>query len=275
MTSNPQSVSTEAAALTRGGWAHSAEEALSRDSLAALFHNEIPAIRIKDFASRAECSAFAKAVRAAPIRYYSVMPPVGYIGMAQYEYRWNQPKEKYFQDVAAANLVFRRVSSNSFDPLERVINLLQLHCDQRVGVAHEPGHGPYYAGIVRIASGGIRLHADYAPFNSPDYSIGAIDAQLGWNFFAEQPVKGGETTVHNRPWNPTPRGSEIPASYDLPRDLIAGASTHIYAPTVGDVVIFNTRNPHEVAGGEADAGDRVSIGSFIGRMPDGSLALWS
>jgi len=269
MNSSPRSAATP-------HWARTTEAPLTRDSLIALFQNEIPAIRIRGFASAAECSAFCKAVRAAPIRHYSVMPPVGYIGMAQYEYRWSQPKEKYFQDVPAANELLRQVTSNSFDPLERLIHLLQPYCDQPVGVAQEPGLGPYYAGIVRIASGGIRLHADYAPFNSPDYAIGAIDAQLGWNFFAEQPSGGGETTVHNKPWTPAPSGRDIPASYDLPRDLVAGATTHVYAPTAGDVVIFNTRNPHEVAGGAAEAsGNRVSIGSFIGRMPDGSLGLWS
>lgn len=272
MNSNPQS----GVATPVNGWTQSTEASLTRDSLTALLHNEIPAIRIKGFASAAECAAFGKAVRAAPLRHYSVKPPVAYIGMAQYEYRWDQPKEKYFQDVSAANALLKQVTSNSFDPVARLIALLQMHCDRPVGVAQEPGLGPYYAGIVRIASGGIRLHADYAPFNSPDYAIGAIDAQLGWNFFAEQPSSGGETTVHNKPWTPAPIGREIPASYDLPRDLVAGAATHIYAPTAGDVVIFNTRNPHEVAGGEAEAnGDRVSIGSFIGRLPDGSFGLWS
>jgi len=278
---NVESHTTHAAraapsASNGGTWLRPGEESLTRDSLRALQANEIAAIRIKGFASDAECKKFVTAVRAAPMRYYSVMPPVGYIGMAQYEYRWNHPKTKYFEDVAEANAKLRQVTGNSFDPVRRVIDLLQGYYPHRIDIAQEPGYGAYYAGIIRIASAGILLHADYAPFNSPDYSIGAIDAQLGWNFFAEQPASGGHTTVHNRPWTPRTNGSEIPASYDLPRELVAGAITHAYAPTAGDVVIFNTRNPHEVLGGEAlAAGDRVSIGSFIGRMPDGSLGLWS
>ena len=44
----------------------------------------------------------------------------------------------------------------------------------------------------------------------------------------------------------------------------------------GALVIFNTRNPHEVASGTANtAGSRVSIGSFAGRKPNGSLVLWA
>jgi hypothetical protein len=50
----------------------------------------------------------------------------------------------------------------------------------------------------------------------------------------------------------------------------------VYRATAGDVVIFNTRNPHEISPGVAKpGGSRVSIGSFVGRMPDRSLVLWA
>jgi len=50
----------------------------------------------------------------------------------------------------------------------------------------------------------------------------------------------------------------------------------VYKPTAGDVVLFNTRNPHEIASGVvASGGSRISIGSFVGRMPSGELALWA
>ena len=34
----------------------------------------------------------------------------------------------------------------------------------------------------------------------------------------------------------------------MPREVIAGANAITYAPTAGDVVLFNSRNPHEIAG---------------------------
>jgi hypothetical protein len=69
---------------------------------------------------------------------------------------------------------------------------------------------------------------------------------------------------------------EIPQSYGLPRSLTEGVPSFTYQATVGDLVIFNTRNPHEVAPGNASpSGSRVSIGSFAGRKPDGSLVLWA
>ena len=259
-----------------GTWQSFEEAPLSRASFAALLENRIPALRMRNFAVPAECAAFARAARAGEIKYYSVTPPVGYIGMAQYEYRWDRPRADYFGDVAAANAKLRRVLDASFDPIARLVDILAGVLDAPVGIGVEAGLGPYYAGIVRIASQGITLHADYAPYNSPAYSIARIDAQLGWNFFAEDLAEGGTTTVHNAPWSPKIVAGEIPQSYGLPRDCIAGARSFTYAPTAGDVVLFNARNPHEVAGGPADQGrDRIGIGSFIGRMPDRSLMLWS
>jgi Rps23 Pro-64 3,4-dihydroxylase Tpa1-like proline 4-hydroxylase len=69
---------------------------------------------------------------------------------------------------------------------------------------------------------------------------------------------------------------EIPQSYGLSRSLTEGVPSFTYQASAGDLVIFNTRNPHEVASGTANtAGSRVSIGSFAGRKPNGSLVLWA
>ena len=257
-------------------WVTLEEAPLTREALAALLENRIPAIRMRGFADSVECAAFARAARAGPIKYYSVTPPVGYIGMAQYEYRWDRPRADYFHDVAAANHNLAQVVYASFDPVARLIERIAAVYDAPVGCGREPGFGAYYVGIIRIASQGISLHADYAPLNSPAYSIGGIDAQLAWNFFAEDLGQGGATTLYNAPWSPVARQGEIPQSYNLPPEVVAGAPTFTYAATAGDAVIFNSRNPHQIAGGPPQPGrERISIGSFIGRMPDGALAMWT
>jgi hypothetical protein len=259
-------------------WKDIREHDLTRENLVALLNNEIPAIRIKGFATPEECKIFSKAAKSGNVKYYSVKKKIGYIGQAQYEYRWNPDKSEYFHAVKAARKDLNDVLSRSFDPVQRLIDKLRAVYPEAVDVASEPGEGEYYAGIIRLASQGVDLHADYAPLNTLDYAISQIDAQLGWNFFAEDPGAGGMTTVHNAPWNPERKEGEIPQSYGLDHEIVAGAPTLTYAPTAGDVVIFNTRNPHEISPGDAGADpskDRVSIGSFIGRMPDKSLVLWA
>lgn len=265
------------ARISSGTWTDFGERELTRESLRAVLDNRLAVVRIRGFATPQECERFARAVKAANMKYYSVKRKIGYIGLAQYEYRWNTPKENYFHDVLKAKAELQPVLDGAgWNPIERLIERLQAVSDTPVHVAHEQGLGDYYAGIVRSASEGVDLHADYAPFNSPAYSIKDIDAQLGWNFFAEGLPSGGQTTVHNAPWNPAVAPGEIPQSYNLPREVVAGARSATYDATPGDVVLFNARNPHEISGGAALPGrDRISIGSFIGRMPDGSLVLWS
>ena len=89
-------------------------------------------------------------------------------------------------------------------------------------------------------------------------------------------MSGGETRVYNAPWTPDVAPGEIPKSYGLTHDSLQGAETYTYVPKAGDVVIFNNRNPHEIAGGVAGPGrNRISIGAFFGRMPGGELVMWS
>ena len=259
---------------SRSTWTSSAEQPLNGQTLRQLLDNRLAAIRIPGFASPEECRGFAAAARQGKMKAYSVGRRIGYIGMAQYEYRWGRPKEDFFAAVPAAQRDVQDVLAASFDPIERLMGLLRAVWPSPVEIAREP-MGEYFAGIIRFAGEGVDLHADWAPLNAPGYAIGAIDGQLGWNFFAEELPEGGLTTLHNAPWNPEVAPGEIPPSYGLDRAVVAGAPSITYRPTAGDVVLFNTRNPHEISGGPPGQGDRISIGSFIGRMPDNRLVLWS
>lgn len=257
-------------------WKKLEEAPLTAESLQAVLNNEIPALRIPNFATAEECDAFAAAVETVGYKFYSVARKIGYIGLAQYEYRWDRPKSDYFRDASLAYEQQAALRERSFDAIQRLIDVLQPYTSGKVKIAEEDGLGRYYAGIARVAGEGVDLHADWAPLNSPAYDISRIDAQLGWNFYAQELVSGGETTVHNAPWSPDCAPGEIPKSYGLDAAIVEGAPKYTFTPNKGDVVIFNTRNPHEIAGGVGGPGrNRISIGSFIGRMPNSDLVLWS
>ena len=256
-------------------WTSTLEHELTEENLRLLFDNRIPAIRIRGFATPDECSRFAAAAKNGNMQYYNVSDRIGYIGLAQYQYRWTKTKQEFLDDTIKAQGDVQAVFSKSFDALSRLLEHLRAVWPQPVGLANEDGR-EYFAGIIRSTSDKIDLHADWAPVNSPDYAIGAIDAQLGWNFFAEELESGGHTTVHNNPWNPIVVPGEIPQSYGLDRALTQDVPNFVYRANAGDVVLFNTRNPHEIAPGTAKpGGSRVSIGSFVGRMPDKRLVLWA
>lgn len=261
-------------------WQDHDEHPLTEETLRAVFDNEIPVIRIKNFATPDECADFAAAIQWAIdndiMRYYSVKPRVGYIGTAQVEYRWGHERDAYFVAVKQAWEDWRKVIARTWDPQERLMQTLRDISGHDARIAEEPGHGKLFSGIIRKASNGIGRHVDYAPINTPDYAIAAIDGQLGWNLFVESPSEGGVTTIHNRPWDVTPEeGKDPPMSYGLDDSHVEGAESVSYAPVTGDVVLFNSRNPHNVSAGVPGGGDRLQIGSFIGRLSGGDMVLWS
>jgi hypothetical protein len=135
--------------------------------LEALFDNGTPAIRVAGLAVADACRAFFATTRTGSLRYYIVEPPVACIGMARYEHRAERPQRDYFADSAAADAAQREIFARSFDACVRVADALGAVWRGPVADADEPGLGPYFAGIVGLASSGIRLYADFALCNAP------------------------------------------------------------------------------------------------------------
>jgi hypothetical protein len=269
-----------------GAWEAHEELDLTAETLQALFDNRIPAIRVRGFASPEECAAVSAAIREVGLQHvYRFESKVGdklstietgYIGLTHYNYR-HKPKQVYLDEVTEAYAYRDRVFERSFDGVQRMIDLVQAVSDVPVHVAEEPdGSGLLYAGIIRDASTGGDLHADFAPYTARGLVVGGIDAQIGWNAWFEHPEEGGATTIHHAPWTEIISGDEIPEQYPLERARVEGAETYTYRPAPGDAILFNTRNPHEIAGAApGDTRSRLQVGSFIGRVPGGDLLLWS
>jgi len=256
------------------GWIIKTDAALSANNLVRLFANEISTVRIRGFATAPECRSFALAMRNAKFGDYGHGRPVHFIGTTQFNFRFRN-KADYFASVPAAYAAQRDIFSKSFDPLARLLELLRQTHAGPVDVATEPDGTRYFAGILRKTVTGGSLHADYAPYTAPGYAIGRINAQITWNLYVEALDHGGETTLYDRCWTPRRRDAEVSDNYGLDQALIADARAHVFAPTVGDVVMFNTLNMHQVGGAEGSTGLRLQIGSFVGRMPSGALVLWS
>lgn len=265
-------------------WRTNQAQALGAATLAALFDNEIPAIRIANFASAEECAQFAAATRRFQMKAVVGDTETGqpafaaqridHLGMTQAEYKRRGP-EAYFEEAKRAGAQTAAVYALSFDPRERLIARLRDCHDGAVGLAIEPDGRRYFAGIIRKSNRGLALHADFAPYQAPGYMVDRVDAQLAWNFYVETPAEGGITTLHDAPWQWTrTRPGEVGENYPLPEAAVAGAQTFSYQPKAGEAWLFNTRNPHEVSAVRSE-GDRIAVACFVGRLPEGRLALWS
>jgi hypothetical protein len=264
-------------------WVSRDEPELTRETLDALFANRIPCIRVRGFATVAECRAFVAAMDAVGLnKAYQVASPSvrsvpRYIGVPQFEYR-KKSKAAYFAEVESSYADQVKVFAHcGFDPVRRLIDRVHAVVPELpIGIAQEPGHGRYFAGIIRETTGGTNLHMDFARFSAPDYAIGANSAQIATNFYASGTAAGGETTVYNHHFVPTvPAGTYYEIS-PLDPARVAASESYTFAPAAGDLVMFNSRNPHRVHFNPNNDGTRrMGIGSFIGRRPEGDLVLWS
>jgi hypothetical protein len=263
-------------------WRSHDEYPLTAETLRWLFNNEIPCIRVKNYATPEECKAFVAAMDAVGLdKEYQVAMNVKsrpkYIGVPQFEYR-KKTKEDYFATVEEAIRKREAVFAHcGFNPLERLMKLINgVMPAHTVQVAQEPGFGSYYAGIIRETTGGTNLHFDFAQFSARDYSVAKNDAQIATNFYASGTTQGGETTVYNLHFDPPVDPGEYYEISPFDPNRVANVESYSFKPTPGDLVMFNSRCPHQVAFNPLDDGQRrMGIGSFIGRAPENKLVLWS
>lgn len=258
--------------LTATKWSTLKDCELTPENLEALLKNEIPSIRISKFASADECEKILQGIENIGFDFYeNVQPPIGRIGITQFEYS-NFGKPGYFNAVKKAYNTYQQVTQLSFDPLERLAKILSNNFSEEVKVAYENElYGNYFAGLIRHINVAL-LHIDFAQLDAPDWEIGNIISQLAWNLYVKAPNQGGVCKVYNRQWQPEDEKFKISGSYGYNHSLVAKSEVKENMPVVGDLVIFNSRNFHEVLPG---VGERITISSFIGKMPEGDLIFWS
>jgi hypothetical protein len=255
-------------------WGDRGTDVLTSETLQQLLDNLVPFIRIPGFASQAACDALVdRVVNGAFGPYRDVEPRIDRIGCTVFEYD-AIGKEAYFADSRLAAEVRDRLFRASFDPLNRMIRLLTRNTGRRTSIARSTGGQSYYAGLFRRIVQGTKLHVDYAPAEQKGWEICAVNHQLTWNLYlkvAGDGASSGHTTVYWRQWRPEDHRFKED-SYGFNRKVVAGSEQASFQPTVGEVVLFNTRNYHEVA---PSLGDRITVASAIGETYQGELILWS
>ena len=132
-------------------WKTHDEPPLTRDTFEALCRFEIPCIRIRGFATDAECDELVGAMNAVGLHKTYKVPglknPPTYVGLTQFEKR-HDTKEDYFAEVEQAWSEHEAVLSHmSWNPFERMWDRMRaLYPENTLTLAEEPGYGRYYAG---------------------------------------------------------------------------------------------------------------------------------
>jgi len=253
-------------------WKVDIQRKLTRESFDLLAENRIPLLRIENFATRSECEKLVEEASALGFGdYRDVEPKIGRIGSTVFEYD-RLSKAAYFADIEKAIQLRDGMFRRSFDPLRRMIELIETNTGYPAGIAEEPDGSVYYAGLIRRIERGTLLHIDYAPAEQTGWQICQIEQQLSWNLYLKvDDERGGTTTIYRRQWR---RGDDDlrQGGYGFHPTVVHRAQRADFRPVVGDAVLFNTRNYHIVA---ESVGQRVTVTSAIGIMPDKRVLLWS
>ncbi|KAJ3001091.1 hypothetical protein HKX48_003060 [Thoreauomyces humboldtii] len=283
-------------------WVRDQEVGLTRQAFLDMLDGRTPLIRSKSFASRDECAAFERELspRLNPYR-KNLGPALKKVGVAQFEYQAQGGREEavdptlYHEAARDAWSIHDELRSKcGTNLMERAMrSIAALFPDWNVGAASE-GHGrEYYAGIYRVINESTPVHCDWSPYDSgKDWLIGRITKQVVFNLCLV-PVLGGKTVIHDLQWSPASLAYRDVDTYGYDPSLVAGRTNATAWPVAGDMVLFNTRNFHQVFPVEEDRHPitgvslgtkppRITLSSFIGYLPPSpetgnrpSLIFWS
>jgi hypothetical protein len=248
------------------------ENALTRNTLNALFRCMIPYIRISNFASPEECETLTQeASQEGFSAYRGVEPKINRIGNTVFEYE-RISSQDYFDDAERANKVQSKIFKNSFNPIERLADAIELAYGIRPEIAQTQTGESYYAGLIRRIEESTLIHVDFAPAEQSEWEVCDVICQLSWNLYLRTSnINEGHTKIYNKQWE-TGHQKYKEGIYGYNAQIIEDCESASFKPIVGDLVLFNTRNYHEVA---ATQGERVTVTSALGLLPDGRLVLWS
>ncbi|GAD98458.1 hypothetical protein SNOG_14103 [Paecilomyces variotii No. 5] len=287
-------------------WTTFETRSISRQNFQDLLQNRIPDVRVRRFLSADECQSLVKIIKTHEIVSFpsahrnnklirqqdkftsyqgsyneDVYPPIGSVGITQFDHA--NDKEGYFSKVKEARLLQERFRKEAnIDVLSRVKDVLQRATGLPVRIAREDDR-EYFAGLIRLINKSALLHADYGPYDGPQWEIGRIAAQVTWNILLKQ-VDGGESVVYDRPWEGPSDNAQFkdpPPGYGYSHSAVEGRASKTMKYDEGDLHFFNSRNFHEVKALPSTAAEsRYTMSSFVGLLPNfwpsqPGLILWS
>lgn len=250
--------------------------ALTAGNMELALMGQVPAIRVPGFIDPAACSRVVEKISHNPhfASYGHTASGLQRLGLCQMEHSETTGKKTYFTQIDAMQRTMEEIFDGIAENFLRSVMLaLGTVAGRTVSLASEPEYGEYFAGTFRRVEGGGDLHFDYAPFETPGWSVDAVSDQLTWNLYLTTPECGGELRVYERQWDDEALRHKIKDSIFYHRSVLEGARCIVYAPQAGDLVLFNSRQFHEVL--PVTAGQRFTQSSFVGLTRAGTLVFWS
>lgn len=260
-----------------GNWIKSELCELTEENMNLLLDFKIPGVIVRQFLSSDLCRTVAERLIELNFDTYSHLNeiPVNHIGLCHNQWAHEQ-KNLYFSKKQQAQQVIDTIYEDlRIDPVKKITEVLSQQTCRQVDIFDEPGFGRYFAGAFRSFRGHGKLHVDHAPSHiQQPWAVTEIKRQMTWNLYYTRLNSGGELVIYDTIHTPQNEPMKVPGEYYFPYEVLERPDCISLVPEVGDLIIFNTQNFHEILGNNG-GGHRISQTSFIGLKQDDSLGLWS
>lgn len=258
-------------------WITNELKPLTEENLDLLIAHKIPAIIEENFVPQDVCETVAARLCAEKFGNYDHLEgiPVHHLGLCHNQFA-HEDKLVYFdQRDQAKDVVADIYSGLEIDPVQSVLNAIESKAKRQANIFHEKGFGSYFAGAFRSFKGHGRLHADHAPSHiHKEWAVTSIVNQMTWNIYYSVQDNAGELVIYDTIHTSENDKMKVKGEYYFPYEVLDSKENHVrIIPKVGDLIIFNTQNFHEILGSEY--GNRISQTSFMGLRTDGSIGFWS
>lgn len=247
--------------------------------LPELERNEIPAIQIGRFLCEQELEVIKTNLADQAIDWYANKThQQGRIGINATGF-CHEPegKQNYFDATPSAEEARDVIFEGTTNPINKILEFFSCGFDAKVATEPELADARYFTGLIRAMGAKSTLHFDYAPKQLEGWSVADAEEQFGLVLYLQMPTEGGELNIYDRPWSPE---DEVynndrveKGTFGFTEGFLGGTPYTSLLPSEGDLVVFKTRNFHQVDEIKSDI-SRLGLTTFVSQQ-GGTLSLWS
>ena len=247
--------------------------------LPELARNEIAAIKIGRFLSEQELAVIKRNMEDKTIAWYANKTnQQGRIGINATGYsHLPDGKQKYFDASPAAEKDRDTIFTGTNSPINKILEFFGRKFDIKIATELELNEARYFAGLIRAMGAKSTLHFDYAPKQLPGWSVANADEQFGLVLYLQMPAAGGELNIYDHPWTPDDERYNNDhvekGTFGFTEGFLGDTPYASVLPSEGDLVVFKTRNFHQVDEIKSDK-PRLGLTTFMSQQ-GGALSLWS